>query len=164
MEELFHKHKFDTVVNFAAVSDVDRSISSPNEFIKTNIVGTHAMLSVSRKYWERLGSLDQKKFRLLHKSTDEVYGTLLPKKSPFSEQTPYSPRNPYSASKAASDHLVASYFYTYGLPTIISHCSNNYGPFQFPKKLVPMIILNAINGQSIPIYGDGKRIRDWPKS
>jgi dTDP-glucose 4,6-dehydratase len=148
------------IVHFAAESHVDRSIIGPEEFIKTNVHGTFALLEEVRAYWKRLGS-DGHLFRFLHVSTDEVYGSLSPQDAAFSETTPYAPNSPYAASKAASDHLVRAYHHTYGLPTLTTNCSNNYGPFQFPEKLIPLVTLNAIEGKPLPIYGDGKNVRDW---
>jgi len=148
-------------VHFAAESHVDRSILGPEEFIRTNISGTFALLEESRAYWEQLPETDKKKFRFLHVSTDEVYGSLQPNDPPFTEQNQYAPNSPYAASKAAADHLVRAYHHTYGLPTLTSNCSNNYGPFQFPEKLIPLTILNARDRKPIPVYGDGKNVRDW---
>jgi dTDP-glucose 4,6-dehydratase len=158
---LFSNSCFDTVVHFAAESHVDRSIENPSDFVLTNVVGTSNLLNVSLNYWKALSSDEKEKFRFLHISTDEVFGSLAGNEPPFTEGTPYSPNSPYAASKAASDHLVRSYFITYGLPAIISNCSNNYGPYQFPEKLIPLIILNAMDGLSLPLYGDGLQIRDW---
>ncbi len=161
VDRIFAEHRIDTVVHFAAESHVDRSISGPAAFIETNIKGTFTVLEAARAAWiggER-GDGVQKRFH--HISTDEVFGTLGPDDPAFHEQTPYAPSSPYSASKAASDHLVRSYFHTYGLPVTITNCSNNYGPYQFPEKLIPLIILNALIGRPLPIYGDGRQIRDW---
>ena len=149
------------IVNFAAESHVDRSISAPDEFIQTNLVGTFNLLEQVRHHWEGLGPDAQSAFRFLHVSTDEVYGSLQKDDPAFSEITPYSPNSPYSASKAGSDHLVRAYHHTYGLPTLTTNCSNNYGPYQFPEKLIPLVIHHALNGQQIPVYGDGSNIRDW---
>ena len=149
------------VINFAAESHVDRSIIAPEEFIQTNVVGTCRLLDMVRLYWSRLSNLDQGIFRFLHISTDEVYGTLLPDEPAFAEHNRYQPNSPYSASKAASDHLVRSYFHTYNLPTLTINCSNNYGPYQFPEKLIPLVINNALTDSPIPIYGDGRQARDW---
>ena len=149
------------VVHFAAESHVDRSILGPDEFIRTNITGTFSLLAEAKQYWETLGGADKQTFRFLHVSTDEVYGSLEEQDAPFCENTGYAPNSPYAASKAASDHLVRAYFHTYGLPTLTTNCSNNYGPFQFPEKLIPLIILNALKGEALPIYGDGKNVRDW---
>jgi len=149
------------VLNFAAESHVDRSITSPEDFIQTNIVGSFRLLEAVRSYWEKLGTSMKKEFRFLHVSTDEVYGTLDNESLPFTEVHPFAPNSPYSASKAASDHLVRAYHHTYGLPVLTTNCSNNYGPYHFPEKLIPLCILNALGGHHIPIYGDGKQIRDW---
>ncbi len=161
VRELLEAHRPQAVINFAAESHVDRSIDGPEDFIQTNVVGTFHLLEETRRYWEGLHDSDKKAFRFLHVSTDEVYGSLGPDDPPFVESTPYAPNSPYSASKAASDHLVRAYHHTYGLPTLITNCSNNYGPRQFPEKLVPLMILNAINGKPLPIYGDGLNVRDW---
>src|ERR1700722_12833894 len=149
------------IVHFAAESHVDRSIRGPDDFIRTNVDGTFALLEEVRAYWTRLSGDKSRSFRFLHISTDEVYGSLGPNDSPFSEITAYAPNSPYSASKAASDHLVRAYHHTYGLPTLTTNCSNNYGRFQFPEKLIPLMILNALNGKPLPVYGDGKNVRDW---
>jgi dTDP-glucose 4,6-dehydratase len=149
------------VVHFAAESHVDRSIHSPDEFIRTNVDGTFNLLEETRAYWTALPGRQKENFRFLHVSTDEVYGSLRPEDPPFSEITPYAPSSPYSASKAASDHLVRAYHHTYGLPTLTTNCSNNYGPHQFPEKLIPLVLLNATNGKQIPVYGDGQNVRDW---
>jgi dTDP-glucose 4,6-dehydratase len=149
------------MVHFAAESHVDRSIRGPEDFIRTNINGTFALLEEARAYWTKLSEEDRSRFRFLHVSTDEVYGSLGPDDSPFSEKTPYAPNSPYAASKASSDHLVRAYHHTYGLPTLTTNCSNNYGRFQFPEKLIPLIILNARDGKPLPVYGDGKNVRDW---
>jgi dTDP-glucose 4,6-dehydratase len=156
VEQLFADERIDTVVHFAAESHVDRSIEGPAEFIQTNIVGTFTLLEAARKAW----SNDLLAKRFLHVSTDEVYGSL-GETGWFTEQTPYDPRSPYSASKASSDHLVKAYFHTYGLPVVTSNCSNNYGPWQFPEKLIPLILNNALRGKDLPVYGDGKNVRDW---
>ena len=148
------------VVNFAAESHVDRSIDDPHPFIRTNVTGTLVLLDTVRRFLKKVGTDEQQHFRFLHISTDEVYGTL-GATGLFSEETPYAPNSPYAASKASADHLVRAYFHTYGVPTIITNCSNNYGPYQFPEKLIPLIMLNALEGKSLPIYGDGKNIRDW---
>jgi dTDP-glucose 4,6-dehydratase len=158
---LLATHQPLAVVNFAAESHVDRSISAPDDFIQTNVVGTFNLLQEMRWYWERLPENKQETFRFLHVSTDEVYGSLGPHDPAFSETTPYAPNSPYSASKAASDHLVRSYHHTYRLPTLTTNCSNNYGPYQFPEKLIPLVINNALSGKPIPVYGDGSNIRDW---
>ncbi len=159
MARVFAETRPDAVVNLAAETHVDRSIDRPQSFIDTNIVGTFTLLETARKHVAPL-SPDRQRFRFLHVSTDEVYGTLGPT-GVFSEETPYAPNSPYAASKAAADHLVRSYFHTYGLPTLITNCSNNYGPYQFPEKLVPLMILNALDGRPLPIYGDGGNVRDW---
>jgi dTDP-glucose 4,6-dehydratase len=149
------------IVHFAAESHVDRSIHAPAEFIDTNIKGTFSLLEAARAHWSRLPEAEKAAFRFLHISTDEVYGSLAADDPPFSETTAYAPNSPYSASKAASDHLARSYHHTYGLPVLITNCSNNYGPFQFPEKLVPLMIANALEGKSLPVYGDGANVRDW---
>jgi dTDP-glucose 4,6-dehydratase len=149
------------IVHFAAESHVDRSIHGPDDFVRTNVNGTFSLLEETRAYWSSLAEDDRKAFRFLHVSTDEVYGSLREDDPAFSETTPYSPNSPYSASKAASDHLVRAYHHTYGLPTLTTNCSNNYGPYQFPEKLIPLIILNACNGKPLPVYGDGQNVRDW---
>jgi dTDP-glucose 4,6-dehydratase len=149
------------VVHFAAESHVDRSIRGPEDFIRTNVNGTFALLEEARAYWGGLSEEDRSRFRFLHVSTDEVYGSLGPDDPPFSERTPYAPNSPYAASKASSDHLVRAYHHTFGLPTLTTNCSNNYGRFQFPEKLIPLIILNARDGKALPVYGDGKNVRDW---
>ncbi|MDF1500218.1 MAG: dTDP-glucose 4,6-dehydratase [Anaerolineales bacterium] len=159
VERIFAEHEIDTVIHFAAESHVDRSIHGPAPFIRTNIQGTFTLLEAARKAWAETG--DPSFYRFHHVSTDEVYGTLAPDDPPFSETTPYRPNSPYAASKASSDHLVRAYYHTYGLPCVITNCSNNYGPFQFPEKLIPLVILNAVNGKPLPIYGDGHQIRDW---
>jgi dTDP-glucose 4,6-dehydratase len=161
VSELLETHRPQAIVNFAAETHVDRSIDSPASFIETNITGTFQLLEAARQHWRHLPAAEQSSFRFLHVSTDEVFGSLAPTDPPFSETTPYAPNSPYSASKAASDHLVRAYFHTYGLPTLITNCSNNYGPYQFPEKLIPLTILNAIAGKPLPIYGDGQNIRDW---
>ena len=149
------------IVHFAAESHVDRSIRGPEDFIRTNIDGTFALVEEVRTYWSSLAEREKAEFRFLHVSTDEVYGSLGPDDPPFSEMTPYAPNRPYAASKAASDHLVRAYHHTYGLPTLTTNCSNNYGRFQFPEKLIPLIILNALSGKALPVYGDGQNVRDW---
>jgi dTDP-glucose 4,6-dehydratase len=161
VRETLAKHTPSDIVHFAAESHVDRSILGPEEFIRTNIQGTFTLLDEAKKYWEALPSADKQRFRFLHVSTDEVYGSLSPDDPPFSETTPFAPNSPYAASKAGSDHLVRAYHHTYGLPTLTSNCSNNYGPYQFPEKLIPLAILNAMGGKPIPVYGDGKNVRDW---
>jgi dTDP-glucose 4,6-dehydratase len=161
VRQLLEKHLPAAVVHFAAESHVDRSIRGPDDFIQTNIHGTFALLEEARAYWTALPGEDQARFRFLHVSTDEVYGSLGPADPPFRETTPYAPNSPYAASKAASDHLVRAYHHTYGLPTLTTNCSNNYGRFQFPEKLIPLMILNARDGRPLPVYGDGKNVRDW---
>ena len=158
---LLQKHKPRAVVHFAAESHVDRSIVGPEAFLRTNIDGTFTLLQAARAYYGSLASADQGRFRFLHVSTDEVYGTLTPEAPAFHEETPYAPNSPYAASKAASDHLVRAWVHTYGLPAIITNCSNNYGPYQFPEKLIPLMIANALQGKSLPVYGDGQQVRDW---
>lgn len=160
LKEIFEQYRPDGVMHLAAESHVDRSIDGPSEFIQTNVVGTSNLLEVSRDYWENLDNSSKETFRFLHVSTDEVYGTL-GDIGFFTEETPYQPNSPYSASKASSDHLVRAWFHTYGLPILVTNCSNNYGPFQYPEKLIPVVILKAISGQEIPVYGEGKNIRDW---
>ena len=159
--EVFKRHKPTCVMHLAAESHVDRSIDAPADFINTNIIGTFSLLEASRSYYEELDEVNKKQFRFHHISTDEVYGDLGSTDALFTELTPYSPSSPYSASKAASDHLVRAWGRTYSLPVIITNCSNNYGPYHFPEKLIPHIILNAIHGKLLPIYGDGSQIRDW---
>jgi dTDP-glucose 4,6-dehydratase len=161
VEELLHRHQISMIVHFAAETHVDRSILGPDQFIQTNIIGTFTLLETVRKYWleERAFPLEQMRFH--HVSTDEVYGSLEPGDPPFSETTPYAPNSPYAASKAASDHLVRAYHHSYGLPVSITNCSNNYGQYQFPEKLIPLMILNALEGRPLPVYGDGQQIRDW---
>jgi dTDP-glucose 4,6-dehydratase len=161
LDRVFQQHQPDCVMHLAAESHVDRSIDGPSDFIDTNIVGTFNLLEASRTYFESLEEVDKKQFRFHHISTDEVFGDLAGTDDLFTEQTPYSPSSPYSASKAASDHLVRAWGRTYGLPVIITNCSNNYGPYHFPEKLIPHVILNAIHGKPLPIYGDGLQIRDW---
>lgn len=158
---LLKKHQIRAVVNFAAESHVDRSIHGPGDFIQTNVVGTFNLLEAARAYWTELPEAEKQAFRFLHVSTDEVYGSLSPKDPAFSETNPYEPNSPYSASKAASDHLVRAWHHTYGLPVLTTNCSNNYGPYHFPEKLIPLVILNALAGKPLPIYGDGQQIRDW---
>jgi dTDP-glucose 4,6-dehydratase len=154
-------HAIDAVVNFAAESHVDRSIDSPEPFIQTNVVGTLRLLNCARLHWAQLAEPRKSAFRFLHVSTDEVYGTLKPADPAFTEETPFAPNSPYAASKAASDHLVRAYHHTFGLPVLTTNCSNNYGPYHFPEKLIPLIILNALEGKPLPVYGDGRQIRDW---
>jgi dTDP-glucose 4,6-dehydratase len=161
LRDLFRSHQPRAVVHFAAESHVDRSIRGPEAFIQTNVVGTFQLLHAAREYWQALPPPERERFRFLHVSTDEVYGSLQPEDPAFSETTPYSPNSPYSASKAGSDHLVRAYHHTYGLPTLITNCSNNYGPRQFPEKLIPLMITNAVHGKALPVYGDGLNVRDW---
>jgi dTDP-glucose 4,6-dehydratase len=161
VKQLFEKHQPNAIVHFAAESHVDRSIRGPDDFIRTNIDGTFALLEETRAYWTTLPEQARAQFRFLHVSTDEVYGSLGPNDAPFRETTQYAPNSPYAASKASSDHLVRAYHHTYGLPTLTTNCSNNYGPFQFPEKLIPLMILNARDGKPLPVYGDGKNVRDW---
>ncbi|MDC3248580.1 dTDP-glucose 4,6-dehydratase [Gammaproteobacteria bacterium] len=161
IEKVFYKHKPNLVMHLAAESHVDRSIDGPVDFINTNIMGTFNLLQAARKYFDGLNEFDKKQFRFHHISTDEVYGDLEDTNDLFTEQTSYSPSSPYSASKAASDHLVRAWGRTYGLPVIITNCSNNYGPYHFPEKLIPHVILNAIHGKPLPVYGNGSQIRDW---
>ena len=159
--KLLKEHQPRAIVNFAAESHVDRSIHGPADFIDTNIVGTFNLLECAREYWNGLQAAQKTNFRFHHVSTDEVYGSLLPTAPAFNETHPYEPNSPYSASKAASDHLVRAWFHTYGFPVVTTNCSNNYGPYHFPEKLIPLVILNAINDKSLPIYGDGQQVRDW---
>lgn len=159
--DLLQKHQPQAIVHFAAESHVDRSIHGPGEFVQTNVVGTFSLLEEARAYWGALAEPAKSRFRFLHVSTDEVYGSLGMNDPAFSETTPYAPNSPYAASKAASDHLVRAYHHTYGMPVITTNCSNNYGPLQFPEKLIPLMILNALNGKPLPVYGDGKNVRDW---
>ncbi len=161
LEQLLTLHHPRAIINFAAESHVDRSIHGPGEFIQTNIVGTFNLLETTRAYWQTLPEDEKTAFRFLHVSTDEVYGSLKPDDAPFTEQNRYEPNSPYSASKAASDHLVRAYHHTYGLPVLTTNCSNNYGPYQFPEKLIPLVIANALAGKPLPIYGDGMQVRDW---
>ena len=161
ISNVFKKYKPDLVIHLAAESHVDRSIDSPREFIETNIVGTYNLLEESKRYWQKLKDIKKEDFRFLHVSTDEVYGDLKTSKNLFSEKTAYNPSSPYSASKASSDHLVRAWHRTYNLPILITNCSNNYGPFQFPEKLIPHMILNALSLKELPVYGDGSQIRDW---
>jgi len=161
VEDLLARHRPSAIVNFAAESHVDRSIQSPADFVATNVVGTFCLLEAARQYWMSLPSERKDSFRFLHVSTDEVYGSLGPNDPAFTEVTPYAPNSPYAASKASSDHLVRAYFHTYGLPTLTTNCSNNYGPFQFPEKLIPLMTLNALEGKPLPVYGDGSNVRDW---
>ena len=161
IEQSFSEFQPDLIMHLAAESHVDRSIDGPAEFINTNIVGTYTLLEVSRKYWQSLSQHKKSQFRFHHISTDEVYGDLEGTTDLFTESTPYAPSSPYSASKASSDHLVRAWYRTYGLPIVITNCSNNYGPYHFPEKLIPLVILNALDGKALPIYGKGNQIRDW---
>jgi len=161
VSSVLREHRPRAIVHFAAESHVDRSITGPDEFVRTNVNGTFTLLEQARAYWTGLDESDKKRFRFLHVSTDEVYGTLGPDDPAFSETTPYAPNSPYAASKAASDHLVRAYHHTYGLPVLTTNCSNNYGPYQFPEKLIPLMILNALEGKPLPVYGDGANVRDW---
>ncbi len=161
VDKLLAQHKPRAVLNFAAESHVDRSIHGPGDFIQTNVVGTFTLLESVRAYWSALPATEQAAFRFLHVSTDEVYGTLAPQDPPFAETNPFEPNSPYAASKASSDHLVRAWHHTYGLPVLTTNCSNNYGPFHFPEKLIPLVILNALAGKPLPIYGDGRQVRDW---
>jgi len=158
---LLSEHQPRAIVHFAAESHVDRSIASPGAFIRTNVQGSFVLLEQAKLYWAELGEADRAAFRFLHVSTDEVYGSLGTEDPAFSETTAYAPNSPYAASKAASDHLVRAYHHTYGLPVLTTNCSNNYGPFQFPEKLIPLVTLNALHGKPLPVYGDGKNVRDW---
>jgi len=159
--ELLEKYRPSAIVHFAAESHVDRSILGPEDFIQTNVVGTFRLLEAARAYFSKLPAGEREPFRFLHISTDEVYGSLGPADAAFSEASPYAPNSPYSASKAAADHLARAYFHTYGLPVVTTNCSNNYGPYQFPEKLIPLVILNALAGKPLPVYGDGMQVRDW---
>ena len=161
VSDLLRRYRPRAVVHFAAESHVDRSIHGPEDFIRTNILGTFQLLHVASEYWQGLSAPERQRLRFLHVSTDEVYGSLGPDDPPFAETTPYAPNSPYSASKAGSDHLVRAYHHTYGLPTLITNCSNNYGPRQFPEKLIPLMVINAVHGKPLPIYGDGLNVRDW---
>jgi dTDP-glucose 4,6-dehydratase len=158
---LLGKHRPRAIVNLAAETHVDRSIHGPDAFMQTNVMGICRLLEASRTYWEGLPTQERAEFRFLHVSTDEVYGTLGNDDPPFTETTPYAPNSPYAASKAASDHLVRAWYRTYGFPAVTTNCSNNYGPFQFPEKLIPLIVHNALNGEALPIYGNGRNVRDW---
>jgi dTDP-glucose 4,6-dehydratase len=158
---LLEEYRPDAVLHFAAESHVDRSILGPEAFVMTNVVGTFRLLDAALEHWRSLEGTARERFRFLHVSTDEVYGSLAPSDPAFHEKTPYSPNSPYSASKAASDHLVRAYHHTYGLPTLTTNCSNNYGPLQFPEKLIPLMVLNALKGKPLPVYGDGLNVRDW---
>jgi dTDP-glucose 4,6-dehydratase len=161
VSRLLAEHRPRAVINFAAESHVDRSIHGPEAFVETNVLGTCRLLESVRDYWQTLAGSERDAFRFLHVSTDEVYGSLAPDEAPFHETRRYEPNSPYSASKAASDHLVRAWHHTYGLPVLTTNCSNNYGPFHFPEKLIPLVILNALAGESLPIYGDGRQVRDW---
>ncbi|MGE0372451.1 MAG: dTDP-glucose 4,6-dehydratase [Gammaproteobacteria bacterium] len=161
LQRLFAEHRPRALVNFAAETHVDRSIHGPEAFVRTNVTGTFHLLEAARAYWQQLADGERRAFRFLHVSTDEVYGTLGPADAPFRETTPYAPNSPYAASKAAADHLVRAYHHTYGLPAVTTNCSNNYGPYQFPEKLIPLMIVNALAGRPLPVYGDGRNIRDW---
>jgi dTDP-glucose 4,6-dehydratase len=161
LDRVFNEHKPDAVMHLAAESHVDRSIEGPAAFIETNIVGTYTLLEAAREYWNGLTDAQQAAFRFHHISTDEVYGDLEGPEDLFREDTPYAPSSPYSASKASSDHLVRAWLRTYGMPTLVTNCSNNYGPYHFPEKLIPLVILNALEGKALPIYGKGNQIRDW---
>ncbi|MCX8098329.1 MAG: dTDP-glucose 4,6-dehydratase [Casimicrobiaceae bacterium] len=158
---VFFEHRPRAVVHFAAESHVDRSIHGPLEFVRTNVLGTATLLEVARRYWRELPEAEAKRFRFVHVSTDEVFGSLTPEAPRFTEASRYEPNSPYSASKAGSDHLARAYHHTYGLPVVITNCSNNYGPRQFPEKLIPLMIVNALSGKPLPIYGDGQQVRDW---
>jgi dTDP-glucose 4,6-dehydratase len=161
LARLLTEHRPRAVINFAAESHVDRSIHGPEDFIQTNVLGTCRLLEAVRDYWQSLAGGDRDGFRFLHVSTDEVYGSLAPDEAPFHETRRYEPNSPYSASKAASDHLVRAWHHTWGLPVLTTNCSNNYGPYHFPEKLIPLVILNALDGQALPLYGDGRQVRDW---
>lgn len=161
IDDILARHNPRAILNFAAESHVDRSIHGPQDFIQTNIMGTFTLLEAARGYWNTLEGAQKNGFRFLHVSTDEVYGTLEPEAAPFAETHRYEPNSPYSASKASSDHLVRAWFHTYGLPVLTTNCSNNYGPYHFPEKLIPLLIVNALAGKPLPIYGDGQQVRDW---
>jgi dTDP-glucose 4,6-dehydratase len=161
LDALLAEHQPRAIVHFAAESHVDRSIHGPAEFVQTNVVGTFTLLEAARAYWSGLSGAVKDDFRFLHVSTDEVFGSLGPTDPQFSETTPYAPNSPYSATKAGADHLVRAYFHTYGLPTLTTNCSNNYGPYHFPEKLIPLMIANALAGKALPVYGDGLNVRDW---
>src|SRR5690606_40663989 len=158
--DLLATHRPRAIMHLAAESHVDRSIDGPPAFVATNVQGTFTLLEAARRYWSSLPAQERERFRFLHVSTDEVYCSLGPA-GLFTESTPYAPNSPYSASKAASDHFVRAYHHTYGLPTLITNCSNNYGPYQFPEKLIPLTILNCFEGKPLPVYGDGQQVRDW---
>jgi dTDP-glucose 4,6-dehydratase len=161
VRNLLAAHRPRAIVHFAAESHVDRSIEGPADFMQTNVMGTFCLLEEARGHWQGLGGAERERFRFLHCSTDEVYGSLGPADAAFTEQTPYAPNSPYAASKAAADHLVRSWRHTYGLPTLATNCSNNYGPYQFPEKLIPLTIAHALAGKPLPVYGDGRNVRDW---
>lgn len=161
VREVLTRHHPRAIVHFAAESHVDRSILGPEEFVRTNVHGTFSLLEEARQYWSGMSPMQRERFRFVHISTDEVYGSLTEEEPPFSETTPYAPNSPYAASKAAADHLARAYFHTYGLPVVTTNCSNNYGPYQFPEKLIPLVILNALKGDPLPVYGDGGNVRDW---
>ena len=161
LARLFAEHRFSAVVHFAAESHVDRSILAPAAFLTTNILGTYELLQAARAHYEALTGEDRERFRFLHVSTDEVFGALTPDAPPFTEATAYAPNSPYAASKAASDHLARVWHTTYGLPVLVTNCSNNYGPYQFPEKLIPLVITQALRGEPLPVYGDGQQVRDW---
>lgn len=161
VEKILSEQNITAITHFAAESHVDRSIEGPEAFLNTNVVGTFRLLEAAKNYWKKLAKFNGTTFRFLHVSTDEVFGSLAPNDPAFSETTPYAPNSPYSASKAASDHFVRAYFHTYQFPVLTTNCSNNYGPYQFPEKLIPLIILNALEQKSLPIYGDGLNVRDW---
>jgi dTDP-glucose 4,6-dehydratase len=161
VQRLLAEHRPRAIVHFAAESHVDRSIHGPGAFVQTNVVGTFELLEAARGYWMELAAEEHERFRFLHVSTDEVYGSLAEDDPAFTEETPYAPNSPYSASKAASEHMVRAYRHTYGLPTLTTNCSNNYGPYQFPEKLIPLVIANALEGKPLPVYGDGRQVRDW---
>ncbi|HEX9029947.1 MAG TPA: dTDP-glucose 4,6-dehydratase, partial [Anaerolineales bacterium] len=161
VDDLLHRHQIDTIAHFAAETHVDRSILGPGQFIQTNIVGTFTLLDAARQFWLAEKAVPAETARFHHVSTDEVFGSLKPGDPAWTEATPYAPNSPYAASKAASDHLVRSYGHTYGLPITITNCSNNYGPYQFPEKLIPLMIMNGLEGRPLPVYGDGQQIRDW---
>ncbi len=161
VQRLLAEHRPRAIINFAAESHVDRSIRGPEDFVQTNVVGTFRLLEAARQYWSGLDGVHKEEFRFVHVSTDEVYGSLGPGEPAFSEATRYEPNSPYSASKAAADHLVRAWHHTYGLPVLTTNCSNNYGPFHFPEKLIPLMIVNALAGKPLPVYGDGRQVRDW---
>ncbi len=161
LKRIFNDFRPEAVMHLAAESHVDRSIDEPESFIQSNIIGTYHLLKIALDYWKRLAGAEKNRFRFHHVSTDEVYGALGPEDPPFTETSPYAPNSPYSASKASADHLVRAWHHTYGLPVVISNCSNNYGPYQFPEKLIPLVITRALRGESLPVYGDGLNVRDW---